>query len=201
MIEIVSIYNYNSNVLAGCCKSEFDSTYPIRLNGIIGQNEFQQSIANINQAGSSSRIYLLILLVVFISVSVLGFVVTIVGVSVAVESDSVPFPVFLGVGMGLMVVGMLACSIGSCIIQSRVSAHVQKVVTEESAKYSTRIPPCSWRLNPLTFSSGYGRNQRTAVIYRVSIYTPLESTCLLALFGETIKMCRNSKPSFITDFS
>ena len=25
----------------------FDSTYPIRLNGIIGQDEFRQSIANI----------------------------------------------------------------------------------------------------------------------------------------------------------
>ncbi|CAF4636822.1 unnamed protein product, partial [Rotaria magnacalcarata] len=39
---------YVPMVQTGCLKAEFDSTYPIHLNGIISQHEFQESIHKIN---------------------------------------------------------------------------------------------------------------------------------------------------------
>ncbi|CAF3365052.1 unnamed protein product [Rotaria socialis] len=36
-------------IRTGCMKHEFDSSYSIRLNGIISQDEYQQSVENINR--------------------------------------------------------------------------------------------------------------------------------------------------------
>ena len=46
--------------LAGCLKAEFDSTYPIHLNGIISQDEFRESIHRINRTFPSNKILIIL---------------------------------------------------------------------------------------------------------------------------------------------
>ena len=55
--------------------------------------------------------------------------------------------------------------IGQGIIQSRRMARLQKVVAEESMKYSSRVPvSCSWRLETATFFFAAHRNRRSRQI-------------------------------------
>ncbi len=44
---------------------------------------------------------------------------------------------------------------------------MRQAIAEESAKYSARSTPCSWRLETTTFFAGYGNNRQ--VTYHVSI--------------------------------
>ena len=132
-------------VSEGCYKAEFDSTYPNRLNEVIRPNEFQQSIETINQSFTSKTAYI-VLIVISTVCSVVGLGLLIGGIA-STSSDS--FPLFLVLfcpGISLIVVGMFACSIGSCIIRSRAADRMQKAVADESMKYSRRLTPCTWRL-------------------------------------------------------
>ncbi|CAF4164942.1 unnamed protein product [Adineta steineri] len=51
------------SVHTGCCKTEFDSTYQNDLNGVISQNEFQESINKINRRISSTKFIVMFVLV------------------------------------------------------------------------------------------------------------------------------------------
>jgi hypothetical protein len=53
------------DILSGCLKGEFDSTYPIQLNGIINQVEYRESIKRINHVFSLTRIYFIICLITY----------------------------------------------------------------------------------------------------------------------------------------
>ncbi len=94
------------NVLVGCLKLKFDSTYPIHLNGILRQDEFQQSIDNINRT-ISSREYLIINGLVLILFNISRMILCIVGMR----------SILVGIGLVLFVLGMLVLSVGQYILQ------------------------------------------------------------------------------------
>ncbi|CAF1097468.1 unnamed protein product [Adineta steineri] len=171
---VVAPVNPNAVVVAlvttGCLKSEFDSTYPIHLNGIIRQDEFQQSIHNINQT-ISSRKSLLILGLICIICTVGGMILFISGSLTASKLGSHGFPILLGIGLGVFVLGMLTLSCGCFIVQTRRMTRMRQAVANESIKYSTRTPtPCSWRLDATrAWAGGYGRGQRIRLVYHLII--------------------------------
>ena len=155
-------------ISAGCCKTEFNSTYPVHLNGVITQDEFRQSITNINQS-ISNRKNLLIVGVLSAIFIIAGIALFIAGGITAVTSRSFGFPVLVAVGFGVFFLGMIVTVVGCIIIQVRFSTRLQQAITTESAKYSTRsIRPCSWRLQTSRYSTGGYNNRRTVTTNCVS---------------------------------
>jgi hypothetical protein len=156
---------------AGCVKAEFDSTYPIHLNGIISQNEFRESINRINRTISSTKI-LGILGILFVLTPIVGIILCIVGGITAVNSiDRFGFPVLIGVGIGIFAFGPIIFMIGFCTIQFKLVAKMRQAIAEESMKYSSRSStPCSWRLDTTTNYVGtYGNQHNSQLVYHVSI--------------------------------
>ncbi|CAF1252026.1 unnamed protein product [Rotaria sp. Silwood1] len=171
----------------GCLKAEFDSTYPIHLNGIISQNEFQESINKINRSVSQKK-SLLILAIVFCLSTVSGVILIIVGAIKHSESHYDGFPVLsgeitnsnshndrcsvlIGVGIGLGIIGMIFCAFGCLITQFPRVVRMRKVIAEESMKYASRSPiPCSWRLDTSSvWSQGYGYPRNNRLHYHLVI--------------------------------
>jgi hypothetical protein len=150
---------------AGCCSAEFDTTFPIHLNGIIGQGEFVESIEKINRTifVNGTRKTISILYILFVLVSTLCFVFGVVNI---VDSPS-GFPTLFSIGMGLIFGGTFVFIIGMVILQVRQATKMRQAIAEESAKYSARSTSCSWRLETTTFFAGYGNNRQ--VTYHVSI--------------------------------
>ncbi len=162
----------NDFFLAGCLKAEFDSTYPVHLNGIISQDEFQESINKINRTITSNKI-LIILAIVFASSVIGGIIFFIVGGVTTTNSRGYGFPALVGVGIGVTVFGSLFFSIGCCIIQFRRATRIRQAIAEESMKYSSRSPiPCSWRLETTRqYFGGYANHYNSQLINRVSVIT------------------------------
>ncbi|CAF0887356.1 unnamed protein product [Rotaria sordida] len=166
----------NANVVfvpliqTGCCKSEFDSTYPIHLNGIISQDEYRESIGNINRA-TSSRKGMIICGILTALCIIGGIVLFIVGAVTLKNSRSYTFPVLFGIGMGVFILGMIIMSVGCCIIQIRRSTRIREAISKESMKYSTRSPtPCSWRLNVERINhSAYHNRRHATLLYQLAI--------------------------------
>ncbi|CAM2721868.1 unnamed protein product [Rotaria socialis] len=161
---------YVPMVQTGCLKAEFDSTYPIHLNGIISQHEFQESINKINGRISSNKI-LMILGICFALCIIAGMIFFIIGGIANVNSREYRFPVLIGVGIALTTFGSLFFAFGCCAVQWRRVARMRQAITEESMKYSSRSPiPCSWRLNiSRTFVGGYGYYNNNHIIYHLVI--------------------------------
>ncbi|CAF1018804.1 unnamed protein product [Adineta ricciae] len=159
---------YISMAPKGCCKSEFDPTYPAQLNGVIRQDEFQTSIENINRSIDSQK-FMVPVLIIFI-VCLLGGMGSVIGGVLSVASSrSTSFFALIGVGAGLFFFGMVFFTVVSCIIQVRVTKRMRAAVAAESAKYSTRSTPCSWRIDTTVTVVGYGRNRRARTIYHLVI--------------------------------
>jgi hypothetical protein len=155
-------------ISAGCCKAEFDSTYPIHLNGIIRQDEFQQSIGMINQAMSMRTSQIIVGLIA--ALLIIGGIVLFIAAGVTnASSHTSGFPPLVAVGLVLLFCGIIFIIFAQIIVQSRRTDRMRKAVAHESAKYSIRSPtPCSWRLHSTRISVGGYRNRRSAIIYRVS---------------------------------
>jgi uncharacterized membrane protein len=152
----------------GCCKAEYDSTYPAPLNGVISQSEFRESIDNINKSRPSSVPGLVCILIVALCI-LAGMGLCIAGGITAALSGKFQFPVMLGVGIGLFAFGMIFCIVSLCIISAVNSGKLQKAVAQESEKYSSRSPtPCSWRIHTTRTVVGTTNNQRTHVDNQVS---------------------------------
>jgi len=152
-------------------KIEFDSTYPIHLNGIISQNEFQESINKINRTISSNKL-LILLGIVFGACVIGGMICFIVGGITTANSRTFGFPALVGAGIGMTSLGSLIFGIGCCLIQSRRSTRMRQAIAEESKKYSSKSPtPCSWRLNVAggLIGTGYAYNRHAQLIYHVSV--------------------------------
>ena len=149
--------------LAGCCEWEFDSIYPIQLNGIIRQEEFVESTENLNRAINSKKDSIICWVLVIVCL-VLGSILFIVGGILANVSDSTFFSIMVAIGIGVCVVGCLIICCCSYIIQSKVDNRLRQAVRQESQKYSNSNPvPCSWRLDSTRglHSSYFGcRNRR-----------------------------------------
>ncbi|CAF3024528.1 unnamed protein product [Rotaria sp. Silwood2] len=159
-----------SMVQNGCLKAEFDSTYPIHLNGIISQNEFQESINNINRRISSNKI-LVTMAIVFGLSTISGIILFIVGGVKSGESHSHGFPVLVAVGFALGGIGMIVFTCGILITLFRRETRMRAAITEESIKYSSRSPiPCSWRLDTSRAESqGYGYRHNNQLIHHLVI--------------------------------
>lgn len=154
--------------LAGCLKAEFDSTYPIHLNGIISPDEYRHSINRINQTISSNKI-LLILAIVFIVSIIGGMIFFIVGGVTGVRSHTFGFPPLIIVGIVVTAVGSILFSIGCCLVQVQRASKLRQAISEESMKYSSRPIPCSWRLETTRyFYGGYGNHYNNHIINHVS---------------------------------
>jgi hypothetical protein len=153
--------------LAGCCKSEFDPTYPAHLNGIIRPDEFQYSMQMINQTISSRTSRILVGLIAALMV-IGGIALFIAGGSSNGSSHSGGFPPLVGGGLALLFGGIIFLIFGQLVVENHRNKRMRQAIARESAKYSMRSPtPCSWRLHSTrTWSGGY-RNRRSAIFYRV----------------------------------
>lgn len=154
-------------MIAGCCTGEFDSTYPVQLNGIISQYEFQESINKINQAFSYMKSWLSTIIIVFIVVMIVSVAAFVIGGVIANKS----WPAFyslLAIGIFISVFGSIMFSVLIFVIVTKRTARVREIIAQESLKYSSRSPtPCSWRLNTFRYwygNSGYNNNN---VFYQV----------------------------------
>lgn len=155
-------------VSVGYLRAEFDSTYPIHLNGIITPDEFQQSIANINLAVSSRKP--LLIFGAFIGIFLIGgFILFIVGGFTATTSFTSSFPIPVAVGFSSFALGVLGCACGCFIIHVNYSRRMQQAIANESIKYSKRSPtPCSWRLGARTTRTSRFNDEDTTTTYHVS---------------------------------
>jgi hypothetical protein len=162
------IYNFHINISAGCLKSEFDSTYPVRLNGIIRPDEFLESMENINR--ESAKIAPVVILSTIGGLCLIsGIALFIAGGLTASHLKTNGFPILVGVGIGLFFLGLLIFLFGCCFIRTQLATRMRTAIANESMKYSTRSPtPCSWRLHTSTFVTGGPRNRRTVYVYHVS---------------------------------
>jgi hypothetical protein len=151
-------------------KAEFDSTYPVHLNGIISQEEYRASIDKINRTIGSNKI--IIILAIVFAVSIIGgMIFFIVGGVTAVDSRKHGFSALLVVGIVVTTLGSILFSIGCCLVQFRRAAQIRQAIAEESMKYSSRSPiPCSWRLETTRqFLGGYGNHYNSQLVSRVSM--------------------------------
>ncbi|CAF3913388.1 unnamed protein product [Adineta steineri] len=159
-----------SLVQTGCCKSEFDSTYPQRLHGIISFEEFGESIQNINQQISSRkpRIFVMLICILLVIASIVLFVV---GGILAKNSGTGGFPILIIIAMVVFIVAFLFLSIGFLVIRRRRATKMRRAIANESIKYARRSPkPCSWRLNTFRYVTGrYRGHRRVVVIYSLMI--------------------------------
>jgi formate hydrogenlyase subunit 3/multisubunit Na+/H+ antiporter MnhD subunit len=146
--------------LAGCCQNEFDSTYPVHLNGIINQSEFVEAIQKINRTIFRTRARLAICAIYLLSIFI-SVLIILLGEARTVDTRAI-------VGGGLSIVGTTIFLILMRTMQYRQGTQMRAAVAEESRKYSTRSPtPCSWRLETTGFFGAWGNNN--LVNYRVSI--------------------------------
>ncbi len=145
-------------------------TYPIHLNGIISQHEYQESINKINHAISSNK-SLLILGLAFALSTIAGMICFILGGLSAANTFEYGFPTLIGVGIGITTVGSMFFIIGAVVLQFRRLSGVRQAIAEESMKYSSRSPiPCSWRLETTRhYVGGYGNQNNGGLAYHVSI--------------------------------
>jgi hypothetical protein len=146
-------------------KAEFDSTYPIRLNGIISQDEFRESIHRINHSLSSRKISTPCI-VIFIMIIIAG-IGSMVGGFTSIFSDTPTFAPLIGVGIILTIFGATVMLFGCATVSLRYIACIRQVIAEESMKYSSRSPtPCSWRLESMTqCANSFGNRQNAQIVF------------------------------------
>lgn len=129
----------------GFLRSEFDTTYPMRLNGIINQEEYQNSILNINRAlkpDQSSTICVIITAMI----SFIGIICLMLFGFVVASSHHQNAFLLLSIFLGIAFLGSLGLLISLFNFQSKRVSRMHQAITQESAKYCKKTPiPCSWR--------------------------------------------------------
>ncbi|CAF3067787.1 unnamed protein product [Rotaria sp. Silwood2] len=161
---------YIPMVQTGCLTAEYDSTYPIHLNGIINQHEFQESIKRINLTLSSHKTFIIVCWIIFALTLIIGIGCFVIGGVMATKFWTV-FYVLLGLGIFLTTFGSIFFAIGFCVIYSKRALRMREAVAQESMKYSSRSPtPCSWRLDTSrTWFGPYGYNNNNQMFYQLAI--------------------------------
>ncbi|CAF1395518.1 unnamed protein product [Adineta steineri] len=151
------------SVHTGCCKTEFDSTYQNDLNGVISQNEFQESINKINRRISSTKFIVMFVLV--FGFCIIGTIVSFI-VGLITSGDFI----FIGVAIALFLFGLTFIFVGCFIVQRRSAERIRKAIAQESRKYSTRSPIlCRWRLKTTTeYDEEYGNQHSHQLVIDVS---------------------------------
>lgn len=134
------------SLIAGCCQSQFDSDYPLRLTGIVSEAEFRQSIEAINRAFSNGvvKVVCYILLPLF---AVGGLILFLVGCVAAVKRYESVFLLSAIVGFCACVVVALLATATIAVIEVLEARRAKRAVAKESMKYLNRSPVvCRWRL-------------------------------------------------------
>lgn len=145
---------------------EFDSTYPVHLDGIVAQNEFYQSIANINRVMANARKYTWILLGVFLIGVTISVGCFIAGAMMIRDEPLGGFPPLFTAGIALSIVFSILLIVAAVMMRFQAMARLREAVLRESKKYSIRSPkPSSWRLETNPYY-GYGGDISTS--YHVS---------------------------------
>ena len=155
--------------LIDCCRDrEFISDFPYELAGAIHSDEFQQSIANINNARRKT-LFEKIALVCPLLCSIIGLAILIVGLCLISLQSSVPWIVLDSVGVAVIVAtGCIGLLVSICVTLTVVH-RMEDAIAAESMRYSTRLPiPTRWRLNAYHFTVGSGKRRRSYTVYSVS---------------------------------
>ena len=156
-------FSYSNLLFSGkCCTVEFNSTYPVQLEGIIEQTEFEESIENINQAISQRDSFIMVDLLPEICL-LIGIILLIAGAIVFILFILPIIPVLIALACCIFVFGIIFVVFGYCLIQADLSDQMQQAIARESTKYSTRTStPCIWRLNLRRISTGNLDNYRVS---------------------------------------
>ena len=132
-------------------RTEFDSTYPTELNGIITADEFQISINRINRMMISKRM-LLRFLQVFISITTITGIVLIIMSAMNKKSKSSShlfYPLSIA-GAVIVATGVIIYALSVCFIQAQRSTRTRRTIAQESMKYALKSPiPSIWRLETM----------------------------------------------------
>lgn len=137
-----------------CCAVEFNSTYPIQLEGIIEQTEFEESIQNINQTITQRDSLIMIDLLPEICL-LIGLILIIAGVIIFMFFILPIVLLFIALACCIFVLGLILMIFGYYMIHGDLSEQMQQAITRESTKYSTRTPtPCTWRLHLRRMNAG-----------------------------------------------
>jgi hypothetical protein len=109
---------------AAFLKSKFDSTYSIHLNGIISQDEFRESIDQINHR-ISIRTTAISLNTIFVLIAMVGMVCYFTGYIRAHDSGTYGIPPIMGAGIGLIIFKVIFVIVGVIIIIPRRRARMR----------------------------------------------------------------------------
>jgi hypothetical protein len=179
---------FSLDLSAGCLKREFSTAYPARLNGIISQGEFRESIDNINSKISSTCAQLFCIMIFILSFAT-GIIFFIASGSISSSSRGSLYMIFIGLGIGLIAFGIIFFSLGFCFVRLRSMKKMRQAIAEEAKKYWSRSTGrCNWRLSATRmWTGGYGRYGRRVRSYLVSS-TMSSSRCfskLIEVFLQT----------------
>ena len=153
----------------GWCKfREFNSDFPEELAGIMHPDEFQQSIANINDARYMTLNEKMVFFALF-SCLVIGIIILIVGISLVWLRSSTERIVLISVGTVILTVVSVVCVSALIAVSRLVETRMKEATATESIKYSTRRPmPIRWRLDTHHYTVEYGGNRHHYAQYAVS---------------------------------
>jgi len=132
-------------------KTEFDSTYPTRLDGIISPDEFELSINRINRTMISNRTSLRFLQVLVSVTTITGIVLIIISAikKKSKTSSHLFFPLSIA-GAVIIAAGAIVYALSVCYIYTQRSRRIRGIIEHESTEYSKKLPiPSTWRLDSL----------------------------------------------------
>lgn len=137
------------------------------MNGIISQGEYIESIDKINRSfGSNRKFIFLPLISFFIMICLIVIIIPLVVTTTHSSSGVAVVPAVMGVSFGIFFLMIIL----TIVFSFRRVARLRQAIAEESAKYSSRSTPCSWRLETTRyFSGGYGNNNTTTSYHVGSI--------------------------------
>lgn len=114
----------------------------MRLNGIISQHEFQESINQIN-LNISYKKTAKILIIVFAFGLIVGPICFIIEKLKPINFHLYMFRISRDIGLVLIIFVFIISVFGCMLLHSRRNNRMRKAIAEESKKYSSRLPiPC-----------------------------------------------------------
>ncbi|CAF1014573.1 unnamed protein product [Rotaria sordida] len=128
-------------VQSGCCKIEFDLTYPIHLNGIISKDEFRESINKIYKTFSSYKNIIIAYSIIFALGIVFGMATCIVAITMPSKYSTV-FPLVIDIGRSTDVTNVIS---RSDQVVSNLTSFYERQNNSASSPYPAKIASfCSY---------------------------------------------------------
>jgi hypothetical protein len=144
--KLLIILAFSLDLSGRCVKTQFSTAYPARLNGVISQGEFRESIDNINSKIPSTKAQIFCIVIVIICL-IVGIWLLLASISISKGTAASVFMIFIGVGIGLTAFGAVFLPLGCHVLHIQRTKRLRQVVAEESKKYWSRSAErCNWRL-------------------------------------------------------